>query len=105
MPANKGDWAFLSIKIDQGQYNKALQSDIGGKINCKYYPLSNKVSDNGFNIGQSCQCADVSIRMIKYITGTNKFNDINEITLFVNSPSTAPNLVHNRIRAIRANDG
>jgi hypothetical protein len=43
--------------------------------------------------------------MIKYITGTDKFVNINEITPFVNSPSTAPDLVHKRIREIRANDG
>jgi hypothetical protein len=105
MPANKGDWAFLSIKIDQGQYNKALQSDIGGKINCKYYPSLDGAKNNGARIETACHCADVSIRMIKYITGTDKFNNINEVTLFVNSPSTAPDLVHKRIREIRANDG
>jgi hypothetical protein len=104
MPANKGDWAFLSIKIDQGQYNKALQGDVGGKINCKYYPFSGQAWDNGLNVGQSCHCADVSIRMIKYITGTDKFVNINEVTPFVNSLSTAPDLVHKRIREIRAND-
>ena len=36
MPANLGSWAYLSVKIDKSNYEKALQPKIGEGINCKY---------------------------------------------------------------------
>lgn len=100
MPNDKGDWTFLTSKIDQSKYESALQSNIGDKINCQYYPdLANVEKIKTNNLDKYCHCADVSIRMFKFVTNSNYFDNIEHMV------TLAPDFLYVRIRHIKANDG